>query len=49
MNLGLMAGLHSQKTLSEYTCKGQNEGSNLRDKISGNVIYYPNKSPYRTL
>jgi len=32
MSLELMAGLHTQKSLSEYTCKGQNEGVNLRDK-----------------
>ena len=30
-----MAGLHSQKSLSECTCKGQNEGVNLRGKVTG--------------
>jgi len=39
MTLGSMAGLHSQKSLSEYTCKGQNKGSNLQDKGSGNFNY----------
>jgi len=35
MSLDLMADLHSQESLSEYTCKCQNEGTNFGDKSQG--------------